>query len=152
MCPSGRHHNGLYAHRWGQACDRRVCTVPYRVSFSLISTSLPSGRLTALTGPIMKLSNVGLFTHSHAHSHVHTHTPTQKHACAHTEPHKQEHTQEHMHNHTHTNRHSLGESATHTHKPNSGAYRETWSSRTSCVQNLENHRMQITEEKAATGL
>lgn len=67
MCPSGRHHNGLYAHHWGQACDS-VCGALPHVFLSLISTLLPSGRLRALTGPVMKRSDVCLFlTHTETH-------------------------------------------------------------------------------------
>lgn len=111
------------------------------VFLSLISTSVPSGRLIELTGPILKLSNVGFFRHTHTCAYMYTQRNRSRNTY--TKMHAQI---------THTNRDSLGESATHTHKQNSGAYRETWTSRTDCVQNLENPRMQITAENAATGL
>lgn len=78
------HLEDIIMARMATIGDRRVTGVCAhgalpRVFLSLISTSLPSGRLTALTGPIMELSNnVGLFRHTHTQS-MHAHT--QKHIC-----------------------------------------------------------------------
>lgn len=47
------------------------------VFLSLISTSVPSGRLIELTGPVLKLSNVGFFRHTHTMC-IHVHREKQK--------------------------------------------------------------------------
>lgn len=127
-------------HTVGDRSVTSVCVPTALLCFflSLISTLLPSGRLAALTGPVMNLSIVGLFG------------PVHEHACF------CERTREHIcrnkHRNTCAGKRSLKENATHAQKPKSGAYGDTWSSKTSCVQNLEKHKMQITVEEADTGL
>lgn len=66
--------------------DRRVTGVcawrpTTRLPLSLISTSLPSGRLTALTGPIMKLFNVGLFRRARTQTHTQARARARRQIC-----------------------------------------------------------------------
>lgn len=82
---------------------------------SLISTSLPSGELLVLTGPVMKLSCASLLRHAHTRIRAHA----RKRICINV------HRNSCVHSHI---RYSLRESATHMQ-----AYRDTWSSRTSCL-------------------
>lgn len=65
MCPSARHHNGLYAHRWGQAFDSVHVLAPCYVNFCLSSPPrCLRGGLPVLTGPVMKLSRASLLRHA----------------------------------------------------------------------------------------
>lgn len=60
------------------AGDRRLTGMCAQCLFlSLISTSVPSGRLIELTGPVLKLSNVGFFRHTHTMC-IHVHREKQK--------------------------------------------------------------------------
>lgn len=97
----------------------RACAL-LREFLSLICTSLPSGGLRVMTGPVMKLSCASLLRHAHTRIHVHA----QKRICINV--HRNTCTHSHI-------RYSLGESAAHTCKPMNEAYRDMWSSRTSCL-------------------